>query len=139
MTTPTESTSNIGHQTSFTHNVSDKHIEHAQNNNGEYEIDKPEDQIKAAGKEYTAPQSIKFYADGGNVKYAPRHHGLSHDDFHAFPEQNLSAQRHLAMRGHDHEKSQTSSLPYHAGGKKAVVVHKDMDTMRLEMTKKKAK
>lgn len=139
MTTPTESTSNIGHETSFTHNVSPKHIEHAIQNNGEYEIDKPEDQIKAKGKEYAAPQAIKFYAEGGNVNHVGRHHGLSHDDFHAFPEQNLSAQRHLAMRGHDYEKPQTSSLPYHAGGKKGVVIQKDLDSIRLEMTKKKAK
>ena len=136
MTTPTESTSNIGHQTSFTHHVGDSHIEHAQKTGGEYEIDKPEEQVKAAGKEYAAPQSIKFYAEGGNVGYAGRHPGLNEDDFHAFPESNFAAQRHLAMRGNDHEKAQTSSLPYHAGHKKAVVLHKDLDTMRLEMTKK---
>jgi hypothetical protein len=135
MTTPTESTDNIGHQTSFTHNVSDKHIEHAQNNNGEYEIDKPEDQIKAEGKEYQAPKALKFYpkpkayAGGGSV--GGRHHGFEHDDFHAFPEQNVVAQRHLAMRHGDDE----ARGKYHSN-KKAVVVHKDMDTMRLEMTKK---
>jgi hypothetical protein len=129
MTTPTESTSNIGHQTSFTHNVSDKHIEHAQKNNGEYEIDRPEDQAKAKGKEYVAPQSVKFYAEGGAV--GGRHHGFAHDDFHAFPEQNVVAQRHLAMRHGDDE----ARGKYHSN-KKAVVVHKDLDTMRLEMTKK---
>jgi len=135
MTTPTESTDNIGHQTSFTHNVSDKHIEHAEKNKGEYEIDKPEDQIKAAGKEYRAPQALKFYpkpkayAKGGRV--GSRHHGFEHDDFHAFPEQNVVAQRHLAMRhGDDEERGK-----YHSN-KKAVVLHKDMDTIRLEMTKK---
>jgi hypothetical protein len=85
MTTPTESTSHIGHQTSFTHNVNEGHIEHAKKNKGEYEIDKPEDQLKASGKEYVAPQAIKFYADGGEV--GGRHAGLSDDDFHAFPEQ----------------------------------------------------
>ena len=136
MTTPTESTSNVGHQTSFTHHVNDSHIEHAQKNNGEYEIDKPEDQIKAAGKEYAPPQSIKFYAEGGGVGGMGRHPGLSHDDFHAFPEQNYAAQRHMAMRGHDYEKPQTSSLPYHAGQKKGVAVHNKLDTMRLEMIKK---
>ena len=131
MTTPTESTSNIGHQTSFTHNVSDKHIEHAIKNKGEYEIDKPEDQIKAAGKEYRAPQSIKFYAEGGAV--GGRHSGFSHDDFHAFPEQNVVAQRHLAMRhGEDEHKHSRTKMP--------VAVHKNTGTMQLEMIlNKKAK
>ena len=131
MTTPTESTSNIGHQTSFTHNVSDKHIEHAIANKGEYEIDKPDDQLKAAGKEYRAPQSIKFYAEGGAV--GGRHPGFNDDDFHAFPEQNVVAQRHLAMRhGEDEHK--------HTPHKKAVVVHKNTGTMQLEMIlNKKAK
>jgi hypothetical protein len=130
MTTPTESTSNLGHETSFTHNVSPKHIEHAMANNGEYEIDKPEEQLKAAGKEYRAPQAIKFYAEGGQVS---RHHGYGHDEFHAFPEQNIAAQRHLAMRhGEDEHK--------HTANKKAVVVHKNAGTMRFEMAmNKKAK
>jgi len=131
MTTPTESTSNIGHQTSFTHNVSDKHIEHAQKNKGEYEIDRPEDQAKAKGKEYTAPQSIKFYAEGGQV--GGRHQGFAHDDFHAFPEQNVVAQRHMAMR---HGEDETKNVAQ----KKAVVVHKNVGTMRHEMSmNKKAK
>ena len=131
MTTPTESTSLVGHQTSFTHNVNDKHIEHAMKNKGEYEIDKPEDQIKAEGKEYRAPQSMKFYAEGGSVD--GRHHGFSHDDFHAFPEQNVIAQRHLAMRhGEDEEKNGKFKMP--------VAVHKNTGTMQLEMIlKKKAK
>jgi hypothetical protein len=134
MTTPTESTSNIGHQTSFTHHVGDKHVEHAQKNNGEYEIDKPEDQAKAKGKEYAAPQAIKFYAEGGAV--GGRHPGLSDDDFHAFPEQNIMAQRHLAKRGHDYEKSETKGLTYDSGHKKAVMVHKNLDTMKHEMNTK---
>jgi hypothetical protein len=131
MTTPTESTDKLGHQTSFTHNVSDKHIEHAIANKGEYEIDKPDDQLKAAGKEYRAPQSIKFYAEGGAV--GGRHPGFEDDDFHAFPEQNVVAQRHLAMRhGEDEHK--------HSPHKKAVVVHKNTGTMQLEMIlNKKAK
>jgi hypothetical protein len=130
MTTPTESTSNIGHETSFTHHVSPKHIEHAMKNNGEYEIDKPEDQIKASGKEYTAPQAIKFYAEGGQVG---RHPAMGHDDFHAFPEQNGMAQRHLTMRHGDDEHK-------HVAPKKAVVVHKNTGTMRYEMSmNKKAK
>lgn len=128
MTTPTESTSGIGHQTSFTHHVNDNHIKHALANQGEYEIDRPEDQIKAKGKEYVAPQAIKFHAEGGSI--GGRHPGLGHDSFHAFPEQNHAAQRHLAMRGEDRE------LPYHPAHKKAVDVHKDLDTMRLALTKK---
>ena len=133
MTTPTESTSSIGHQTSFTHHVNEGHIEHAKKNAGEYEIDKPEDQIKSAGKEYVAPQAIKFYADGGEV--GGRHPGLSDDDFHAFPEQNYAAQRHLALRGHDKESKH--SLSDH---KRKVTMNKDMDTMLLELTRnKKAK
>jgi hypothetical protein len=132
MTTPTESTSNLGHQTSFTHHVNEKHVEHAMKNNGEYEIDRPEDQAKARGKEYQAPQAIKFYAEGGQV--GGRHHGFGHDDFHAFPEQNIIAQRHLAMRrGEDEEHEK-----YHSN-KKAVVVHKSPTAMKLEMIKTKAK
>lgn len=106
MTTPTESTSNIGHETSFTHHVSPKHIEHALANNGEYEIDNPQEQIKAKGKEYAAPQAVKFYAEGGSVNaIGGRHPGLSDDDFHCFPERNGMAQRHLAMRrGEDEDK-----------------------------------
>ena len=133
MTTPTESTSSIGHQTSFTHHVNNDHVEHAKKNNGEYVIDKPEDQIKSAGKEYVAPQAIKFYADGGEV--GGRHPGLSDDDFHAFPEQNYAAQRHMALRGHDKESKH--SLSDH---KRKVTMNKDMDTMLLELTRnKKAK
>jgi len=141
MTTPTESTSNIGHQTKFTHNVSDSHIEHALKNNGEYVIDKPEDQAKAKGKEYAAPEVIKFqpkpkaYAMGGSV--GGRHIGFSNDDFHAFPEQNVVAQRHLAMRGEDYEPVAKHGLSNH---KHKVTMNKDMDTMLLELTRnKKAK
>jgi hypothetical protein len=141
MTTPTESTSNIGHQTSFTHNVSPEHVEHAKKNKGEYEIDRPEDQAKAKGKEYVAPQAIKFqpkpkaYALGGSV--GGRHIGFSDDDFHAFPEQNVVAQRHLAMRGDDHEGVQKQGL---SDNKRKVTMNKDMDTMLLELTRnKKAK
>jgi hypothetical protein len=141
MTTPTESTSNIGHQTKFNHNVSEEHIEHALKNNGEYVIDKPEDQAKAKGKEYAAPEVIKFhpkpkaYAMGGSV--GDRHIGFSDDDFHAFPEQNVVAQRHLAMRGDDHEPVEKHSL---SDNKRKVTMNKDMDTMLLELTRnKKAK
>ena len=103
MTTPTESTSNVGHQTSFTHHVGPQHIAHALANNGEYEIDAPHEQIEAAGKEYTQPQELKFhrkaFAQGGSVGDSDANReGLGDDDFHAFPEQNGHAQRHLTMR-----------------------------------------
>ena len=137
MTTPTESTSNVGHETSFTHHVGPKHIEHALANNGEYEIDKPEEQLKAAGKEYRTPQAIKLpstmkLAEGGMV--FGRHPGYSDDDFHAFPEQNVMAQRHLSMRRGDDEERST-----HNAGRKPVAMHKNIDTMRLALTMKKAK
>jgi hypothetical protein len=98
MTTPTESTSNLGHQTSFTHHVNAKHVEHALKNKGEYEIDAPGEQIKSAGKEYVPPQPVKFYAEGGRVYNDRDDSGLGDDDFHAFPERNYHAQRHLALR-----------------------------------------
>jgi hypothetical protein len=72
---------------------------------------------------------IKFYAEGGTV--GGRHHGFAHDDFHAFPEQNVVAQRHLAMRHGEDE-----AVPYKERAPK-VKLHKDMDTMRLELTRKK--
>jgi hypothetical protein len=66
-----------------------------------------------------------------------RHVGFSDDDFHAFPEQNVVAQRHLAMRGHDHEPKSSGGLSDH---KRKVTMNKDMDTMLLELTRnKKAK
>jgi len=131
MTTPTESTSNVGHETSFTHHVGEAHIKHAMANKGEYEIDPPHEQEAARGKEYVAPQPIKIVRKAGGGSIGGRHPGLSDDDFHAFPESNIMAQRHLAMRyGDDEEK------PYKAKSKK-VAVHKDLDTMRLELTKRK--
>jgi hypothetical protein len=129
MTTPTESTSNLGHHTPFTHNVSEKHIEHAKKNKGEYEIDSPMEQEKARGKEYVAPQPISIVkkAVGGSIG---RHRGYSEDDFHAFPESNVAAQRHLALRrGDDEDRVQSRA-------KKSVPIHKSMDTMRLEMMRK---
>jgi hypothetical protein len=58
VTTPTTSTSDVQHHSNFTHDVSDDHIEHAKQHNGEYEIDRPEEQEKARGKEYSAPKPI---------------------------------------------------------------------------------
>jgi hypothetical protein len=130
MTTPTESTSNLGHETPFTHNVSPKHIEHAKANNGEYEIDSPMEQEKARGKEYVAPQPIKITkkAMGGMVG-GSRHPGYEDDDFHAFPESNVAAQRHLAMRRGDDEEVKSRV-------KSRVPIHKSIDTMRLELMRK---
>ena len=131
MTTPTESTSNVGHETAFTHHVNDAHIKHAMSNKGEYEIDAPHEQEKARGKEYVEPKEIKIVrkAEGGSI--GGRHPGFSDDDFHAFPESNIMAQRHLAMRRGDDE-----NRPYKAKSSK-VAIHKDLDTMRLELTKRK--
>lgn len=133
MTTPTESTSNIGHHTPFTHSVSAKSIEHAKANKGEYEIDNPMEQEKARGKEYVAPQPIKIVRKAmGGVVFEPRHSGFSDDDFHAFPERNVVAQRHLSLRrGDDEEK------PSKSKAKSPVAIHKNMDAMRLEMMRKK--
>lgn len=138
MTTPTESTSNVGHETKLTHNVNAKHIEHAKANNGEFEIDKPMDQEKARGKEYVPPaaeQKVNIpktwkLADGGSVTQT-RHPGYEDDDFFAFPEQNVIAQRHLALRHGDDEHRVQSRV------KKPVTMHKNLDTMRLEMMRKK--
>lgn len=59
VTTPTTSTSDVQHHTPFTHHVDASTIHHAMNNNGEYEIDKPEEQEKAKlGGEYIAPKPI---------------------------------------------------------------------------------
>lgn len=57
MTTPTKSTTNDQHHNSFTHHVDDDTISHAIHHNGEYEIDKPEDQEKARGKTFVAPKT----------------------------------------------------------------------------------
>ena len=103
MTTPTESTSNLGHQTSFTHHVSPDHVSHAKKYNGEYEIDNPMEQEKAKGKEYAAPQPIqilkkkKGFAMGGSVG-GEKIDSLYADNCHAFPESSYAAQHHLAKR-----------------------------------------
>ena len=97
MTTPTESTSNHLHHSSFTHDVNKAHIEHAKKNNGEYEIDSPIEQAKAQGKEYVPPQPINIVkkADGGSIA---KMHKDYDDDFNAFPERNFMAQHHHANR-----------------------------------------
>ena len=103
MTTPTESTSTLGAQTSFTHHVGPADIEYAKRHKGEYEIDSPLHQEAAAGKEYAEPQPMqilkkkKNFALGGTVATDNNDH-LGDDDFYAFPEKNFAAQHHLARR-----------------------------------------
>ena len=116
MTTPTESTSNVGHQTSFTHHVNESHIAHALKNNGEYQIDTPQEQIASKGKEYATPQPIKFVkrlATGGSVG----NDNEEFDEHMAFPEQSFAAQHRLAHRHDPEEVSEIGHRPYLAGAK----------------------
>ena len=94
MTTPTESTSNHLHHSSFTHHVNEGHVARAKKNNGEYEIDSPLHQVMSEGKEYVAPQPINIVrkAVGGSIRKE------YDDDFNAFPERNFMAQHHLTKR-----------------------------------------
>ena len=97
LTTPTESTSGLERQGSFTHHVNEGHINYAMKNNGEYEIDPPEHQQAAQGNEYQPPKAGKF-AHGGYVD--------DDSESMAFPERNFHIQRHNAHRDtgeHDHE------------------------------------
>ena len=134
MTTPTESTSNVGHNSSFTHNVDESHLEHAKRNNGEYEIDSPHHQDSASGKEYVAPRPIQFKADGGSV-----HHGESFGDNMEFPEQSFAAMAHLAHRRDPDEEGDIVQTKAHGGHvhKRSVVVHTKPDTMKYEMIMRK--
>ena len=147
MTTPTESTDNVGHQTSFTHHVGEHHIEHALKHNGEYEIDNPKEQEASAGTEYITPQPIKFMkklASGGTVG---GHANEEFDEHMAFPEQSFFAQQHLSYRHDPEEVREIGHLPYDAGArniaamaahkpKGKVTVHKDLDTMAYELSRK---
>jgi hypothetical protein len=137
MTTPTDSTSNVGHDTSFTHHVNINHINYAKENHGEYEIDNPLAQENAKGKEYVEPKPIKIvrkkYAIGGHVG----DNGIEYnDDSNAFPEQSFHSQYILAKRlGDDEQVHYKHSAPH----KKHVAISKDLDSMLLELTMKKAK
>jgi hypothetical protein len=102
MTTPTESTSNAGHQTAFTHHVDDGDLAHAKKNRSEYEIDAPWKQEAARGKEYVAPQpevkakkGKKAFAYGGHVQSTGDE---DDEELSAFPEQSFHAQFHNAHR-----------------------------------------
>ena len=99
MTTPTESTSNALHHTSFTHDVNPVSLEYAKRNNGQYEIDSPIAQELSRNKEYVPPQPImmkkKTWARGGRVNGYQLEYN---DEFNAFPEQDGMAQHHLSKR-----------------------------------------
>ena len=90
------------------------------------------EQEKARGKEYVAPKAIKIVrkATGGTI--GGRHHGYEHDDFFAFPEQNVIAQHHLAKRlGEDEAEHKPMKL------KMPVHLSNNLDTMRYELTRNK--
>ena len=96
MTTPTTSTSDLQHQSGFTHHVNDSHVAHALANNGEYEIDPPAAQEAAAGREYAAPRPVTFRhrrASGGAI--GDQDGGIGGV---AFPEADDGVQEHLAHR-----------------------------------------
>ena len=94
MTTPTESTSNHLHHSSFTHHVNQEHVNRAKKNNGEYEIDSPLHQVMSEDKEYVAPQPINIVRKAGGGSLNKEYD----DDFNAFPERNFMAQHHLTKR-----------------------------------------
>ena len=149
MTTPTESTSNTGHETSFTHHVNESHLAHAKTNNGEYEVDNPLEQVKSAAKEYIAPQPIKIVrkAEGGVVGHDSK--DLMDDDYNAFPERNYAAQHYHTHRHDPHEADEIGHLPFYSHNahiesavknaayksRKPVTLHKNVGTMRLELMK----
>jgi hypothetical protein len=139
MTTPTKSTPIFQHHTSFTHHVGPEQIAHAKKNKGEYEIDAPEAQVAAAGKEYVPPEPIKIVrkADGGSI----HHHHLSEDHM-ALPEQSFHAQEHNAhkigiesiedMPEHVIKKHYKSHITEYPAYKPPTTV----DTMRIELMSK---
>ena len=143
LTTPTESTSNLQHQASFTHHVGEEDIAHAQARKGEYEIDAPAKQEASRGKEYVQPKGIKFFAHGGSVHITGgRHEGLADDDFSAFPERNFAAQWHHSKRvgieditemphGHAHQRQKAPVVRAKAGG---AIGNVSMDEMLAHTT-----
>ena len=74
VTTPTISTSNAQHHTSFTHHIDHDTIEHAKKHNGEYEIDNPHKQEAARGKEWQENHLITSIAPapGSKTKHADK-------------------------------------------------------------------
>lgn len=73
MTTPTTSTSEAQHHSSFTHHVGPETIEHAKTHNGEYEIDNPYEQEQARGNEFAtaAPQMVTTIGGSPNNTVPP--------------------------------------------------------------------
>lgn len=112
MTTPTESTSGLQHHLSFTHHVDENNLAHARTNNGEYEVDSPQAQEAAKGKEYVPPKEIKFYASGGMV--SPDIQSEAEEFSTEFPEQSFSAQAHLAHRDGHEDESEDGQVHSHA-------------------------
>ncbi len=115
MTTPTESTDNIGHQSAFTHHFDESHVKHAIENNGEYEIDNPHMQIASKGNIYAAPQPKKKKkvqkAFGGSID-GDAHGDEDDEEMSAFPERSFSAQQHNAHRHvpeEEHEQTPPAS------------------------------
>jgi hypothetical protein len=109
LTTPTTSTSHVGHHTTFTHHVGEEDIAHAMQNNGEYVVDAPEKQIAAMGKQYAQPQEVKIMrkAEGGSVSApsSPYHEEEDLPEDHiAFPSQYSEAMVHLMTRSQHHHK-----------------------------------
>lgn len=105
MTTPTESTSNSGHQSAFTHHVGEEDLKHAIAHNGEYEIDSPYDQEATRGIEYQPPKAKKAF--GGSIESGSE----DDEELSAFPERSFSAQKHNAHRhvpDEDHEMMPSS-------------------------------
>jgi hypothetical protein len=106
MTTPTESTSGAQHDTEFTHPVDEAHLAHAAANNGEYQIDAPELQEAARGRNFPK-KSEETTIDPASIKRRQRAFGGAVDAeepepleeyMSAFPEQSYAAQRHNAHR-----------------------------------------
>jgi hypothetical protein len=114
LTTPTESTSGVQHDTEFTHPVDEAHLAHAAANNGEYQIDAPELQEAARGRDFPKkseettidPTSIKRRqrAFGGAVEEVEEEEPEPLEEhMSAFPEQSYSAQRHNIHRAYADE------------------------------------
>ena len=141
MTTPTTSTPNHLHHSSFTHDVSPVHLEYAAKNNGEYEIDPPIAQHMSAGKEYVPPQPIKFKADGGSIQNKYRE--PYEDDGCAFPEQSFYAQSRNANKANIksiNEIPEDLLIQHYSNNARKnmpVVVHHNINQMRKELASNK--
>jgi hypothetical protein len=107
MTTPTESTTKLEHESGFNHHVNQQDIDHAIQNNGEYVVDDPLKQEMARGKTYVNPKEItliksrkkrKKFALGGHVVGHEEDPEMTDDDYLAFPERNGLTQRYQARR-----------------------------------------